>query len=105
MASGYTANRSGMRKLTRSAQLQRVVDRAAQRGLQVFRARARRDTGEYAREARVERARGWDGRVASRIVSYAPASIQQTFGAYDQRGDPALQAAAAAAGQRAGRGR
>lgn len=105
MAGDYTPSRSGTRKLLRSSRMQRITDAAAERGLAAFRASARRLTGEYAAEARVERTRGWDGRVGSRIVSYAPASIQQTFGAYSQRGDPALQHAAAAAGVRPGRGR
>lgn len=105
MAGDYIPNRNAGRSILRSSRMQRVVDAAADRGLAAFRASARRLTGEYAAEARVERTKGWDGRVGARIVSYAPASIQQTFGAYGHRGDPALQHAAAAAGVRPGRGR
>jgi hypothetical protein len=104
-SSGYTPNRAGTRSLLRSRKLQQAVIAAANRGLAEFRRSARRDTGEYAADAHVEEAVGWDGRVAARIVSDAPGSLSQTFGAYGRRGDPALIRAAAAAGQRPGRGR
>lgn len=105
MAGDFTVNRGAAQSIAASPKVQRDVRRAAEAGAAVFRARAVRLTGQYAGDVRVEACTGWDGRPGSRIVSYAPATLSQTFGAYGRRGDPALQAAAAAAGQRPGSGK
>jgi len=101
MASGgYSHSRRDAMGIMRSRKVQDAVKRAAEQGAKAFRQRAgqRSRSGSFARNVRVEPARGWDGRPGYRIVA-SPASggrnspVAIEFGTSDTRGVNAGQAA------------
>jgi len=96
----YSAGRRDALSIMRSRKVQDAVKAAAERGAKAFRQKAAQGkrSGEFARNVRVEPARGWDGRPGYRIVAHpssggknSPVALE--FGTSDTRGANAGQAA------------
>lgn len=98
----YSHGRRDAMSIMGSRKVQDAVKAAAERGAKAFRQKAAQGkrSGAFARNVRVEPARGWDGRPGYRIVAFpdrrgtrtnSPVAIE--FGTSDTRGANAGQAA------------
>lgn len=91
------------RNVMNSPAVQRKVKAAADKAAARFRSVAPRRSGDFRKNVRVEKAKGWDGRDGYRVVAFANAGnspIPIEFGTKDTRPANTLQKAIGAASGR-----